>query len=64
MSDEIETTFYTADHSRVHVSEWDEGGSWVSLAVRGGSTHVVLTREETQQLIAGLQAILAKEVTA
>jgi hypothetical protein len=33
------------------------------LQGRNGSMSSVLTRDEAQQLVAGLQAILAKEVT-
>ena len=64
MSNEIETTFYTEDNVRVHVGEWDDGGAWISLAVRGGSAYTALTRTEAQKLLAGLQAVLDKEVTA
>jgi hypothetical protein len=64
MSDEIETTIYTEDGARVHVSEWDEGGAWISMSVRGGSCYSSLTREQAEELLKGLQAILAKEVTA
>ena len=64
MSEEIETTIYTEDGIRVSVSEWDEGGAWLHLSQRGGTSHAVLTRAEAEQLLAGLQAILAKEVAA
>ena len=64
MSEELETTIYTEDGSRVSVSEWDEGGAWLHLMLRGSTAHAVLTRKEAQQLLEGLQAILAKEVTA
>ena len=49
---------------RVSVSEWDDGGAWMHLQGRNASMSTVLTREEAKQLLAGLQAILAKEVTA
>ena len=64
MSNEIETTIYTEDGARVHVSEWDEGGAWISMSVRGGSAYTSLTREQAQELLVGLQNILSKEVTA
>ena len=64
MSNEIETTIYTDDGVRIGVDQWDDGGVWLSLQARGSSMHTTLTREEAQQMLEGLQAILAKEVTA
>jgi len=64
MSNEIETTIYTEDGVRVHVSEWDDGGAWLRISAQHGSMSTALTREEAQRLLAGLQAVLAKEVTA
>ena len=64
MSEEIETTIYTEDGVRVHVSEWDDGGAWLSIGVRGGGAHVAMTREQAQELLVGLQNILSKEVAA
>ena len=60
MSNEIETVIKTTDGLTVTASEWDEGGVWVHLAHRHGSIHGALTRAEAQQLLAGLEAILAK----
>lgn len=64
MTDEIETTIYTEDRARIHISEWDDGGAWISLSVSGGSAYTAMTREQAQELLVGLQNILAKEVTA
>ena len=64
MSNEIEVSVKTEHGVRVSVSEWDDGGAWMYLQGRGASMSTVLTRDEAQQLLAGLQAILAKEVTA
>ena len=64
MKEEIETSVNTEHGVRVSVSEWDDGGAWMHLQGRNGSMSTVLTRNEAQQLLAGLQAILAKEVTA
>jgi hypothetical protein len=64
MSEEIETSISTEHGVRVSVSEWDDGGAWMHLQGRNASMSTVLTRDEAQQLLAGLQAILAKEVTA
>lgn len=64
MTNEIETSVNTEHGVRVSVSEWDDGGAWMYLQGRNGSMSTVLTRDEAQQLLAGLQAILAKEVTA
>jgi hypothetical protein len=64
MTQEINTVIHTAEQVRVSVDQYDEGGVWLSLQVRGGSAYAVLTRAEAEQLLAGLQAILTKEVTA
>jgi hypothetical protein len=64
MTNEIETSVNTEHGVRVSVSEWDDGGAWMHLQGRNASMSTVLTRDEAQQLLAGLQAILAKEVTA
>ena len=64
MTNEIEVTVKTEHGVRVSVSEWDDGGAWMHLQGRNASMSTVLTREEAQQLLVGLQAILAKEVTA
>jgi hypothetical protein len=63
MSD-IQTTIYTENDVRVHVDEWDDGGVWLSLQAHGSSQYTTLTRAEAEQMLKGLQAILAKEVTA
>lgn len=54
----VETIIKTADGVRVSVDEWDDGGAWLSLNCRNGSTHTTLTRDEAMQLLAGLEAIL------
>ena len=64
MSNEIEIDVKTEHGVRVSLCEWDDGGAWLHLQARSASMSTVLTREEAQQLLAGLQAILAKEVTA
>jgi len=64
MSNDLETIIKTTDGLTISVSEWDDGGAWISLAHRHGSIYNSLTRAEAQQLLAGLQAILAKEVAA
>ena len=64
MTEEIETVVNTEHGVRVCVTEWDEGGVWLYLAGRGASMSTVLTRAEAQTLVAGLQEILAKEVSA
>ena len=64
MSNEIETVISTEHGVRVNVSEWDEGSVWLHLQGRGSSMYCSLTRNEAEQMLAGLQAILAKEVAA
>jgi len=64
MTDEIETIIRTEDGIRLVATEWDNGGAWLNLRTNGASMSAVLTRAEAQQLMEGLQAILAKEVQA
>jgi hypothetical protein len=59
---DIETTIYTEENVRISVDEWNEGGVWLGLQGRGASMHCTLTRTEAEQRLAGLQAILKKEV--
>ena len=61
---EIETIIHTEAGVRVSVNEWGDGGAWLHLSMRNGTVYAALTKDEAQQLLAGLQAILAKEVTA
>ena len=61
MSNENETIISTESGVKVSISEWD-GGAWLHLQLRGGSAHTVLTKDEAQRLLEGLQAIL--QVTA
>ena len=64
MTKEIETTIYTEDNVRVYMDEWDNGGLWLSMQAHGSSQYAALTRKEAEQMLKGLQAILATEVTA
>jgi len=61
---DIETIIKTEDGVRVSVSDWDSGGAWLHLQGRGATMSAVLTRDEAQQLVNGLQAILNAEVAA
>lgn len=64
MANEIETIIKTEDNVRVSIDSWDNGGAWLHLSMRHGTACATLTRSEAEQLLAGLQAILAQEVTA
>jgi len=64
MTNEIETSICAESGVYVHVSEWDDGGAWIKMQVDRASIYTPLTRAEAEQLLAGLQAILSKEVTA
>jgi len=60
--DDNETIFTTEDGVRVSVSEWDDGGSWISLQMRGSSFYVALTRVESERMLAGLLLALKGKV--
>jgi hypothetical protein len=59
---EIEITSRTG--VKVHVSEWTDGGLWIRLGLSNGSIYTSLNREQAEQMLQSLQAILAKEVEA
>jgi hypothetical protein len=60
----LETTIRTQEGPRVSVSEWDEGGAWLHLSTRNTTAYAALSRKEAEQLLIGLQSILAKELVA
>lgn len=61
--DNIETTINAESGACVFVDAWDDG-VWLKIGVSGGGSYTPLTRTEAEQLLAGLQAILNKEVAA
>ena len=61
---EVEVIIKTEDGVRVSIDTWDNGGAWLHMSMRHGTAAAVLTREEAQKLLAGLQAVLAEEVAA
>jgi hypothetical protein len=61
---DIQTTIWTETDFRISVDEWDEGGVWLSMRNDSASIYTALTRKEAEQMLKGLQDILAKEVTA
>ena len=60
---ETEVVIKTEDGVRVSVSDWDSGGAWLYLQGRNGSMSAVLTRDEAQRLVDGLQRILDATAT-
>ena len=60
MNNELETSIKTQDGVSMSVSEWDDGGAWVSMVTRHGSFCTSLTRAEAYQILTGLQAIFTK----
>ena len=61
---DVQTTIYTEKNVRISIDEWDDGEVWFSLRNDTSSMFTTFTREEAEQVIKGLQAILAKEVEA
>jgi len=61
MSKDIETIIHCEDGVRVSVSDFDEG-IWLHLGMKSGTAHAVLNRAEAEQLLAGLQAVLEKDL--
>jgi hypothetical protein len=58
---DIETSIRAESGVYVHVSEWEDG-AWIKMSVDRASIYTPLTRAEAEKLLAGLQALLAKEL--
>ena len=56
--DDFETTIYTKDEIRISVSNWDDGGAWLSIQRQGASMYAGLTRAEAQAIFEALQTVL------
>lgn len=61
---DIAITVYTETNFRIYLDEWDGGGLWLSLNGDRASIYTPLTRKEAQQMLEGLQCILAKDAVA
>jgi hypothetical protein len=61
MSEEIEAVVKTATGLSISVSNWDEGGAWISILQRHFNFSSPLTRDEAQKLVAGLQLALGEK---
>ena len=55
---EIETIIRTENGTRLSIDQWDDGAVWLHVSGRQFTTHFVLSREEAEQAVAGLQRIL------
>lgn len=59
MTEELEFTIDTSERNeRVFVDKFDNDALWLSVRTRSGGMHVTMTKEQTQQLIAALSAIV------
>ena len=58
--EDLNTIIHTEDGVRVSIDNWDDG-LWLSLKFQNASMHATFTREEAEQMLIGLQNILAKE---
>ena len=56
---EKEVSIGLENYGRLSASEHEEG-VWFHLLHRYGTAHTILTREQVEQLVAGLQKILSK----
>ena len=59
--EEIETVLKTKTGISIAVSNWDDGGAWISILQRHFNFSTQLTRDEAQKLVAGLQAVLGEK---
>ena len=46
------------EEARLFVDSWDDGGVWLSMQVRGGSAYTSMTREQAQELLKALTALV------
>ena len=58
---EIETLVKTETGLSISVSNWDDGGAWLSIQQRNFNFSTQLTRVEAQKLVAGLQKVLGEK---
>jgi len=58
ITEELETVIRTEGGVRLAIDQWDDGGAWISMQLRGASANAVLTRSEAQKVFNALQAIL------
>lgn len=56
---EISTRILTTqDYQHIYVDAADDDTVWLSVNVRGGHTHVTLTKEQAHQMIEALTKVL------
>lgn len=62
-SKDFQVTINTTERGEcVFVDQFDDESVWLSIQARGGSSHVTMTNEQAQTMMAALTAILtAKE---
>ncbi len=48
------------EEARVFIDSWDDGGVWLSMQVRGGSAYTSMTREQAQELLKALTALVGE----
>jgi len=60
--DEIIITVNTEDGVQISVSDWENGGVWFNVRVPNARMSANMTRNEAEQLVAALQAVLMPEV--
>jgi hypothetical protein len=58
MNEDFETVVKTETGLSISVSNWDDGGAWISILQRHFNFSSPFTRDEAQKLVAGLQLAL------
>lgn len=61
MSDKSGFSFDADNGNRVFIDPWDDGGVWLAIHVRGGSSYTSMSREQAKEMLKALEAILASE---
>lgn len=60
-TEELNFTIDTAEYGeRVFADKFDTDALWLSIRVRSGGIHVIMTKQQTQDLIKALQTIAEK----
>lgn len=57
---DIEFVIRADDGTRICVSNWDDGGVFLSMQVKGASMCVAMSREKAQDVLVGLREILSQ----
>ena len=56
----IDVTVITKDNGNITVSEWDDGGVWIYIALRSATSSIVLSKFEAEKFFSALEDVLRR----